>query len=248
MLAEVARTAPFHPSPPTYRGGAGAAEVTVQAVGPGLFPGECLRTEVEVEAGATLVVRGQGATKLYPSPTGAPAVTTTRLVVATGGCLLWLPGELIPFRDAVLEQAVEASVSAGGRLALLDLLTPGRVAMGERDAYARLDLRLRISHDGRPLLIERARLEPTRRPMSVLGRHGGYGCAGTLVLVGFGAAAGGLGQGERGDGVWWGAGGDDELVLVRLVGPTAQAVRGVADGLLRAAMADPASTAATAPG
>lgn len=231
-LAEVARTAPFHPSPAAYRDGVGTAEVTIQAVGPGLFPGERLVAEVVVEGGARLVVRGQGATKAYPSPGGEPAVSICRLRVAAGGSLVWLPGELIPFRDAVVRQETTAEVAAGGRLALLDLLTPGRVARGERDAYRRLELRLRVVHDGRPLLTERARLEPGRRPLTVPGRHGSFGCVGTLVLVGWGEAAGSLGQGTGDDPVWWGSGGEGELSLVRLVGPTAQGVRRVVDGLL----------------
>lgn len=228
----MARSAPFHPSPAIYRGEDGTAEVTIQAVGPGLFPGERLTAAVTVAAGASLVVRGQGATKLYPSPSGEPAVSTTRLEVAAGGRLRWLPGELIPFRDAVLVQETIADVAVGGRLALLELLTPGRVAMGERDAYRRLELRLRVERAGRPLLIERARLEPAVRPLASPGRQGGFGCAGTLVLVGFGEAARGLGQGGPGEPVWWGSGGDDDLTLVRLLGPSAQAVREVAEGLL----------------
>ncbi len=232
VLTEVGRSAPFHPSPAAYRGGGGAAEVVVQAVGPGLFPGERLRAEVEVGVGASLTVRGQGATKVYPSPGGGAAVSLTCLTVAAGGSLRWLPGELIPFRGAVLRQETEAVVEPGGRLALLDLLTPGRLAMGEREAYERLELRLRVTLGGRPLLTERARLEPGRRPLAVPGRHGGFGCAGLLVLVGYGAAARGLGESGRGEPVWWGSGGEGALAIVRLLGPTAQAVRGIGESLL----------------
>ena len=197
ILAAVDRSAPFHPSPPSYRAADGAAEVTVQQAGPGLFPGETLRTEVAVEEGASLTVRGQGATKVYPSPGGAAAVSDTALRVAAGGSLVWLPGELIPFRGAVLKQATAVELAPGARLVLVELLTPGRVAMGERDAYVRLDLRLRIAVAGRPVLIERALLEPASRPPSVAGRHGGFGCAAALYLAGFGEAATAIGQGRR---------------------------------------------------
>lgn len=205
----------------------------IQQVGPGLFPGDRLRVDVLVEAGADLVVRGQGATKLFPSPSGIPATTVTRLQVGGGGSLCWLPGELIPFRDAVLQQETIVEVAAGGRLALVELLTPGRAAMGEREVYTRLDLRLRISIAGRPVLIERTRLEPALRPLGVLGRHGGLACAGTLYLGGFGAAE--LGCGEREDAVRWASGraAAGDVTLVRLLGETPQALRAVIDGLLR---------------
>ena len=209
----------------------------VQQVGPGLFPGEMLDAEVAVDPGADLVVRGQGATKVYPSPGGAPAVSMTRLRVAAGASLAWLPGELIPFRDSVLRQETVVELEAGSRLALLEILTPGRLAMGERDAYARLDLRLRIAVAGRPVLIERAVLEPGRRPLAAAARHGGFACAGGLYLAGVdaGGESPALGQSEPGAAVWWGSGttAHGPVAVVRLLGPTAQAVRAQADALLR---------------
>jgi len=109
--------------------------------------------------------------------------------------------------------------------------------MGERDAYRRLDLRLRIDQAGRPLLIERARLQPARHPLAVPGRHGRFDCVGTLVLVGFTGAARDLGPAGTDAKVWWGSGGDGEMTLVRLLGPSAQTVRDRAGALLRRAIA-----------
>lgn len=235
-LVDVERTAPFHPGPPAYRGEDGAAEVIVQHAGPGLFPGETLEATIEVDRGAALVVRGQGATKVYPSPSGAAAVSRSRLRVAAGAALRWLPGELIPFRDAVLRQETVVALAPGARLALLEILTPGRLAMGERDAYARLDLRLRIEVAGRPVLIERAVLEPAHRPLAAPARHGGFPCVGALYLAGFGLEeASALGQSEPDDAVWWGSGATAaaDVTVVRLLGPTAQAVRAEAEALLR---------------
>jgi len=209
---------------PSYRGNTGRAEVIVQGVGPGIFPGDDLRVELTAGAGANIVVRGQGATKLYPAPDAAGgAISRTTLRVATGGTLVYLPGELIPFRRAVYRGETAVEVAAGGQLALGEILTQGRVAMGERDAYTRLELRLRAEVGGRVVLLERGVLEPALRPLSAPGRHGGFGCVGSLYLFGDGwrtpDADTGIGP------VRWGAGGGEGYVLVRLFGPTAQAVR-----------------------
>ncbi len=234
VLTEVLRTAPFHPSPPSYRAGAATAEVTVQQAGPGLLPGDALRAEVAVGPGAALVVRGQGATKLYPSPTGVPALSLTHLRVAPGATLLWLPGELIPFRAAVLQQETTVDLAPGARLALAEILTPGRLHRGERDAYTRLDLRLRIALAGRPILIERARLDPARRPLATPGRHGPFPCAATLYLFGFGDFS--LPHSNRDAPVLAGADRTpDGLLVVRLLGPTPQALRARIDALLHRA-------------
>lgn len=222
ILADAYRSAPFHLTVPSYRHGDGTAEVIVQQVSPGLLPGDDLLTEIAVEPGARLVVRGQSATKLYPARDGGAARSRTILSVAADATLTYLPGELIPFRDAVYHQETEVDLRPGARLALGETITSGRTAMGERDAYTLLDLRLRIRLDGRPLLIERARLEPAVRPLRVVGRHGSCGCAGSLYL--FGVPQGVLDDEAESIGLWWGHGFVDGLTVVRMLGDTAQAV------------------------
>jgi urease accessory protein UreH len=223
VLTAVERTAPFALGPPSYRAGPGTAEVIVQQVGPGIFPGDDLLVELTVRTGARLVVRGQGATRLYPCPEGTSARLRTEIRVESGGELVLLPGEVIPFRDAELRQETVAEVSAGGRLILTEIVTPGRLAMGERDVYRRLDLRLRLVVDGRPALVERARLEPRLRPLNQPGRHGPFAVAGALYVVGgvpFPLA--GL---TSPDGCLLGAGNTGDVAIARLLAPTAQIAR-----------------------
>ncbi|CAA9541161.1 MAG: hypothetical protein AVDCRST_MAG49-862 [uncultured Thermomicrobiales bacterium] len=235
-LTAVYRSAPFHLGHPSRRGagGDGVADVIVQQVGPGLFPGERLRTSLTVGPGAALTLRGQSATKVYPcpDPIGRPAEAVTVADVAAGGQLVLLPGEVIPYRDAAYCQATLVDVAPGARFAASEILTAGRAAMSEVDAYAVLDLRLRVGRGGRPVLVERTLLDPTTRPAVAPGRHGPWPCAGTLALVGFGAAGRRLGRSAAGDAVWWAGDGDDHVAVVRLLGETAQAVRAVIDRLL----------------
>ncbi len=102
VLTDVFRSAPFHIGMASYRAGDGTAQVIIQHVGPGVLPGDQLDVEISVGAGARLVVRGQSATKVYPSPPDEEAHATTRIHVAADGYLAWLPGPLIPFRDCAL--------------------------------------------------------------------------------------------------------------------------------------------------
>ena len=183
VLSDVFRTAPFHPGPVHHRGG--TAEVVLQGVGPGLFPGESLEIDIIVRDNASLVVSAQGATKVYASPHGTAAQAATTLRVGRGASLCWLPGELIPFRDASYAVQTEVHLEEGARFALLDILTPGRTAMGEFHAYRRLDLRLRVASRGKPILVERALLDPKREPLTLIGRQGDVPCIGTLILAGY---------------------------------------------------------------
>lgn len=224
-LTDVFRSVPFRLGLPAV-GDDGGIEVIVQEVGPGLLPSDTTETEIEVGPGANLTLRGQAATKLYPCPIGERIETITRLRVREGGTLVSLPGELIPFKGPELLQQVEIDVASGGRVALAEIIAPGRLAMGERDAYRQLMLRLHARIDGRLVLAERTRLDPSRHPPGMPGRLGDRPCLGTLWLVGFGAARGMLGESDGGTPVWSGSGGDERVGLVRLLGASAQQVRG----------------------
>jgi len=181
-VVDAYRTAPFHFGMPSDR--EGTAELIIQGVGPGYLPGDRLKIDISVGSGATLMVRGQGATKLFPSPHGISANVTVSLSVDAGGRLVYLPGELIPYRQAVLEQVTRIDVAQEGSIALGEILTPGRIAMGEEYQFTRLQLNVEALSANRLCLIERARLDPQRRPLPRVGRHGSYAIAGTLCLIG----------------------------------------------------------------
>jgi urease accessory protein len=227
------RSVPFHIGMPSDRAGTGRAGVILQNVGPGTLPGDRLGIDLEAGPGAWLEVRGQGASRIHPSPGGQAAEIEVRLRVAAGGVLIYGPGELIPYRDAVLRQRTVVEVERGGRLALMETLTRGREAMGERDAYTLLDLGLRASHAGRPCLVERARLEPAARSLQDASRHGPFAVSAALYLIGEGWT---MPPDRHGAGdVTWAIDGGEGYLLARALGPTTQAVTGVLQWLLAAA-------------
>jgi urease accessory protein len=182
-----------------------------------------------VNQGAALTVSGQSATKIYASTGGASSEVSTVLRVDRGATLWWLPGDIIPFRDAIYAARTEVFLDEGARFALLEIITLGRLAMGERDAYQRLDLHLRIDVAGKPVFIERSILDPRERPLSLIGSHGDFACSGLLVAVGYPVPPGS----ERcANDVWIGADGDRDLVVVRGLAQAAAPLREALRSLL----------------
>ena len=222
VVTDAYRTAPFHLGLPSDRSGDGSIELIVQGVGPGYLPGDRLSIDIMVGEGASLTVRGQGATKVVPSPQAIAVTVEVTLSIESGGRLVYLPGELIPYRGAVLEQVTRIEVADGGSLALGEILTPGRIAMGEANDYIRLHLAVEARYGGRTCLIERARLDPAKRPLTTLGRHGSHPVAGSLYLIGNGGAL--TETTSIPASVIWSAATGDGYTLVRLVGRTAQAL------------------------
>lgn len=135
----------------------------------GLLQNDRHSIAVNVGAGARAHVTTQSATKVYTMTDGV-AEQRVRLSVAAGGYLEYLPDPLIPYRDANLEQEVVITCQPGAALLFSDVVTPGRVAMGESFMYRRLSNRLTICGPrGRPVYREAFDLEPQACNLAGLG-------------------------------------------------------------------------------
>jgi urease accessory protein len=134
----------------------------------GVFAGDRLAIRVRVRAGSRAHLTTQAATRLHPMPGGA-ATQRINLVVEPGAALEWLPDATIPFWGARFSQTTMLTVAPGGTLIYAEMLTPGRVAMGESLAYTRLRSRLTVQTPERcPLYREVYSILPGHR--SPLGR------------------------------------------------------------------------------
>ena len=116
----------------------------------GLLQNDRHHIAVSVGDGARAHVTTQSATKVYTMPEGV-AGQRVRLNVASGGYLEYLPDPLIPYRDASLIQEIEITCEPGGALLFSDVITPGRVAMGESFRFRKISNRVTVrGQSGRP--------------------------------------------------------------------------------------------------
>ena len=159
----------------------------------GLFAGDRQDVMLEVGRGARAHVTTQSATKVYTMEHGK-AAQRVALSVAAGGYLEYLPDPLIPFRDASLEQDFSITVEPDGTLLWWDVITPGRVAMGEAFQYRGIHSRLAVYRAGnRPVYREAFDLCPSAaRPTGIglLGmmdedsrQDGGKSTLGSMLIV-----------------------------------------------------------------
>ena len=129
----------------------------------GIFQGDDHRISVTVETGAAAHVSTQGATRVHAMPLGQ-AKQCVSLEVAPGGYLEYLPDPLIPYQDSDFQQRTTIAVKPGGILVFWDVLTPGRLAMGEAFQYRRLASHLEVLGEDRvPKYIDSFEIIPSRR-------------------------------------------------------------------------------------
>jgi urease accessory protein len=114
-----------------------AAWVYTSSYGGGLVDGDRIAMQIEVGAGAAAFVSTQASTKVYRSIVGTSAELAAR--VNPGGLLIVAPDPVVCFATSRYRPVQRFNVAEDASLVLIDWLSSGRRAFGERwqfDEYA----------------------------------------------------------------------------------------------------------------
>ncbi len=145
----------------------------------GVAGGDQLQIDAELASASRALVTTPGATKFYRSG-GAVAHQTQHLRVADAASLEWMPQENIFFPGAQVGMRTRVDLQGSARLGLWEIHCLGRPVIQEDFDDGNLDSRLEIRRDGRPMLMERLRVDPNSRLRSSL--LGGQPVNGTAVF------------------------------------------------------------------
>lgn len=137
--------------------GTGFDAVLVNTAG-GVTGGDRFTTEVAARAGTALTLTTQAAERAYRAQGPAPGRVSTRLAVADGARLAWLPQETILFDGADFARSLVAELEPGARLLLVEPVVFGRTLMGEELRRARFSDRVEIRRGGATLWFDATRL------------------------------------------------------------------------------------------
>src|SRR5437868_14626226 len=110
-----------------------AAWIYTSSFGGGLVDGDRIVTDIDVGAGASVFLSTQASTKIYRSPAGTSAETQAR--VAAGGLPVIAPDPVVCFSAARYCQTQAVTLDEHAGLVLLDWISCGRHAAGERWAF-----------------------------------------------------------------------------------------------------------------
>lgn len=162
----------------TPRAAGRAAWVVTSSLGGGLVDGDNVACEILIHPGATCLITTQASTKAYRG------VSSQQLRVRAFGdaTALVVPDPVVPYRDATFTQLTSIELAAEASLALVDVVTAGRIAHGERWDAARFDSTLSITIAGTQRLVDRFVLDPEDGALAR--RLGRFEAIGTVVICG----------------------------------------------------------------
>ena len=120
----------------------------------GITGGDTYHLDLSVMENAALTLTTQAAERAYRAQPGEIGQVTTRLSVAKGGRLHWLPQELILFERSALHRRLSIDLEAGAQLLMVEPVVFGRALMNEDLHDVQFRDRINITRAGRPLYID----------------------------------------------------------------------------------------------
>lgn len=125
----------------------------------GITGGDRFEIAAQAGPGATLTLTTQAAERVYAASAGEVGRLETRLAVAAGARLNWIPQETILFDRSALTRRLVVTLAPDAALLLAEPLVFGRGAMGEDLRAASFEDRIEIRREGRPLYLDAVRLD-----------------------------------------------------------------------------------------
>jgi urease accessory protein len=164
----------------TTRNFGGACWVYSASLGGGFVGGDTVRMTLEVGRDSVALLATQASTKVYRSL--KPASQSISASIHEDALLTVLPDPVVCFAGADFSQEQRYDVAGRGSLVVVDWITSGRHAMGERWAFNRYRSRIDIFRDGRRVFFDSLTLQ--HETDSVAERMGRFDVCATCVLTG----------------------------------------------------------------
>ncbi|WP_299029330.1 urease accessory protein UreD [uncultured Sulfitobacter sp.] len=160
------------------------AEAVLVNTSGGVTGGDRISVSGAIGEDSTLTLTTQAAERIYRTTDGTTGGVQTRLCVAPGGRLNWLPQETIVFDRARLRRDLRIDLAKGATALLCETLVFGRAAMGETLQDVSLHDSIKITRCGLPLFLDAVRLNgAVAQHMDRAAIGNGAGVVATAVLV-----------------------------------------------------------------
>ena len=149
----------------------------------GILQGDRYRTDILLKNGAIAHMTTQGATSIY-SMNSNFASQIVNITVNENCYLEYIPDQIIPYKNSRYYQKVNLNVHNNSTLIYSEILTPGRVAMGESFEYDICYLRTHCRNQDKKIrFLENTKIEPKKQRLRDFGILGEYGTLGTVYIM-----------------------------------------------------------------
>jgi urease accessory protein len=152
--------------------------------GGGLVAGDQTRVEIKLGPETRCFLGTQASTKIYRNPSDLPCGHHTHAHIDGGSMLIFAPDPVQAFAEASYTQEQEFDLAPDASLALVDWMSSGRVARGERWVFDHFSSRNVIHVGDETVFLDALELDPADGDLAASHRTGRFNCLGMLLLIG----------------------------------------------------------------
>ena len=182
ILKDVSFTAPYKIMKP-FQKSDGGIQVMPLCASAGIMRGDVQQFDYEVCEGADLELLSQSFEKIHKME-GGSASRDIQVRVEKNARLSYFPQPVIPFAGSAFDSTMEIRLEDGtSKLFLMDILSCGRAASGERFGYRRFSSKVMIWRGEELIYRDNCRYEPEVMPMEDLGMYEGFSHMANIFLT-----------------------------------------------------------------
>jgi urease accessory protein len=149
----------------------------------GILQGDRYRIDITMKENSIAHITTQGATRIY-SMNANSATQMVNLTLEKGSYLEFIPDQIIPYKNSRFYQKMNLNVDEDATLVYSEVITPGRVAMGESFDYDICYLRtVGKNQDDKLLFSDVSKLEPAKQMITSFGILGENAVIGTVYII-----------------------------------------------------------------
>lgn len=156
----------------------------LSSYGGGFVTGDQTRLDLDLGPNTRCFFGTQAATKIYRNAGLRPCGHETRAMVAGNSLLVFAPDPISAYAGSTYTQRQEFRLASGAGLVLVDWLSSGRAARGERWAFNRFASRNEVFINDERVFLDALSLGAKDNLAGSPHRLGRFNCLGLLLLVG----------------------------------------------------------------
>lgn len=161
----------------------GRRKIVLMMASAGVLKGDAFEYRIHCHKGTSALITEQSYTKIFDTGDGI-AKRTQHIILEEGASLLYCPQAVVPFAGSSFDSTLNFDIRENSELLCTDIVTAGRVGMGERFLFQRYRSRICVCLDGKPVWIDNCILEPGQTDMGNMILFDDYTHMGTLYYYG----------------------------------------------------------------
>lgn len=161
----------------------GLAYLYIVSASGGILQGDRYRMDITMKKGSRAHITTQGATRIYSMDANI-ATQMVNVTLEEDSYLEFIPDQIIPYRDSRFYQRTSLNVHDSATVVYSEVITPGRVAMGESFEYDVCHIKTRAANqEGVLRLADTANLEPKKKKLTSFGILGDSAVVGSVYVL-----------------------------------------------------------------